>query len=362
MKPLSLPSADRHLPAGWPGAFGFGLVGLLLGAVALPLGPAAGCRFRSGEEVVVYAALDREFSEPQLEEFQRQTGARVLPKYDVESTKTVGLVNALIQERARPRCDLFWNNEILHTLRLEQQGLLTPYRTDRAAGFPADYRSPQGMWYGFAARVRVLIVNLEAVSEADRPRGVRDLADPKWKGRVGIAKPLFGTTATHAAVLWSHWGEAETRKFFLALKENARVLSGNKQVALAVGRGDLALGWTDTDDAIIERDGGRPVEIVYPDQEEGGLGALFIPNTLALIKGGPNARRAQQLVDFLLAPETEAKLAAGRSAQFPLNPAVTVPSRAGAPQPLRRMPVDFAAAAAAWDGAAAFLRDTFTAP
>lgn len=342
--------------------FRLGLIVAALGTAAMVLGTSSGCWSRSAEEVVVYAALDREFSEPLLEEFQQRSGVRVLPKYDVESTKTVGLVNALIQEQARPRCDLFWNNEILHTVRLEKMGLLASYRTDRAASFPPEYRSPQGTWYGFAARVRVLIVNTEIVAKPDRPRGIRDLTAPKWKGRVGIAKPLFGTTATHAAVLWSHWGDDEARKFFLALKENAQVLSGNKQVALSVARGELAFGLTDTDDAIIELDGGRPVEIVYPDQEEGGLGALFIPNTLALIKGGPNSQAAQELVDFLLAPEIEAALAAGRSAQFPLNSAVTAPSRAGAPQPLRRMPVDFAAAAVAWDSAATFLRDTFSSP
>ncbi len=361
MQPFSHPAGSRT-PTRSGVVFSLGLIALGSAASALMLATSSGCWFRSAEEVVVYAALDREFSEPLLDEFQRRTGVRVLPKYDVESTKTVGLVNALIQEQARPRCDLFWNNEILHTLRLEKMGLLAPYRTDRAASFPAEYRSPQGTWYGFAARVRVLIVNTQLVPEPDRPHGIRDLADPAWKGRVGIAKPLFGTTATHAAALWSHWGDDEARKFFLALQANARVLSGNKQVALSVARGELAFGLTDTDDAIIERDGGRPVEIVYPDQEEGGLGALFIPNTLALIKGGPNSQAAQQLVDFLLSPEVEAKLAAGRSAQFPLNPAVAVPSRAGAPQPPRRMPVDFANAAAAWDSAATFLRDTFSSP
>lgn len=311
---------------------------------------------------MIYAALDREFSEPLLEEFHSQTGVRVLSKYDVESTKTIGLVNAIIQEQAHPRCDLFWNNEILHTLRLDKLGLLAPCPTDLAASFPAEYRSPQGTWYGFAARVRVLIVNTQAVPAPDRPHGIADLADPKWKNRVGIAKPLFGTTATHAAVLFSRWGEDRAKKFFWDLKDNAQVLSGNKQVALAVARGELAFGLTDTDDAIAERDGGLPVEIVYPDQEEGGLGALFIPNTLALIKGAPNSQTARRLVDFLLAPEVEAKLAAGPSAQFPLNPAATVPSRAAPPQPLRRMKVDFPAAAAAWDSAAIFLRDTFSAP
>ena len=104
--------------------FRLGLIVAAFGAAALVLGTSSGCWSRSAEEVVVYAALDREFSEPLLDEFQRRTGVRVLPKYDVESTKTVGLVNALIQEQARPRCDLFWNNEILHTVRLEKTGLL----------------------------------------------------------------------------------------------------------------------------------------------------------------------------------------------------------------------------------------------
>jgi iron(III) transport system substrate-binding protein len=328
-------------------------------ALVLLLPVSLGCWSRSADEVVVYTALDREFSEPLLDEFQRQTGIRVLAKYDVESTKTVGLVNAIIQEQARPRCDVFWNNEIMHTLRLEKQGLLAAYSTKQAEGFPSEYRSPGGTWYGFAARVRVLIVNTQLVPEQDRPQSIRDLIDPKWKGRVGVAKPLFGTTATHAAVLFAHWGEAEARQFFLQLKDNAQVLSGNKQIALSVGRGELAFGVTDTDDAMIEKENGQSVEIVYPDQEEGGLGALFIPNTLAMIQGAPNTQAARRLVDYLLSPEVETQLAAGPSAQFPLNSAVSARCRAAPPQPLRHMAVDFPAAAAAWDSAAVFLRDTF---
>ena len=331
----------------------------LVCALVLLLPVSLGCWSRSADEVVVYTALDREFSEPLLDEFQRQTGIRVLAKYDVESTKTVGLVNAIIQEQARPRCDVFWNNEIMHTLRLEKLGLLAAYSTKQAEGFPSEYRSPGGTWYGFAARVRVLIVNTQLVPEQDRPQSIRDLIDPKWKGRVGIAKPLFGTTATHAAVLFAHWGDEKARQFFLQLQENAQVLSGNKQVALAVGRGELAFGLTDTDDAIIEKENGQSVEIIYPDQEEGGLGALFIPNTLAMIQGAPNTQAARRLVDYLLSAEVEAQLAAGPSAQFPLNSAVSSRCRAAPPQPLRHMAVDFPAATAAWDSAAVFLRDTF---
>ena len=93
----------------------------LLAAAMIAL---AGCTPRYEREVIVYAALDAEFSRPILEQFERQTGIVALPKFDVESTKTVGLTQAIIAEANEPRCDVFWNNEILNTLRLEQRGLL----------------------------------------------------------------------------------------------------------------------------------------------------------------------------------------------------------------------------------------------
>ena len=70
-----------------------------------------GC-LSSENQVVVYTALDRDFSETIFDKFTEETGILVRAKYDTESTKTVNLTNALIEEANRPRCDLFWNNEI----------------------------------------------------------------------------------------------------------------------------------------------------------------------------------------------------------------------------------------------------------
>src|SRR5262245_42609014 len=239
-----------------------------------------------GRQVVVYTALDREFSEPILEEYGKEKGVEVRPKFDIESTKTVGLTNQLQAARHNHRCDLFWNNEILNTLRLKEQGLLRPFTPANVDAIPALFRAADGTWYGFAARARILIVNTQVVPEADRPKGLLDLVDPKWKGKIGIAKPLFGTTATHAACLFAAWGEERAKQYFLDLKANdVQVLSGNKQVAVEVAAGRLAFGLTDTDDAMVMIEGeGAPVAVVYPDRQPDGLGTLFIPNTIALIK------------------------------------------------------------------------------
>jgi iron(III) transport system substrate-binding protein len=230
-----------------------------------------------------------------------------------------------------------------------------------AAEFPAQFRSPNGLWHGFAARARVLIVNTDLVTEDDRPKSVEDLADPQWNDRAGIAKPLFGTTASHVACLFAYWGDDRAMEFFTKVKDNARIMSGNKAVAEAVGKGHLAFGLTDTDDAIIEKDAGRPVEIVYPDQHEGGMGTLFIPNTLAVIRGGPNPGSAHKLIDYLLRPQIEVLLAEGRSAQIPLHPQAEAELRVQTPRTVRPMEVDFRAAADRWDTAYEFLSREFMA-
>jgi iron(III) transport system substrate-binding protein len=332
-------------------SFALGLSGLLL---------SVGCAPRAPQEVVVYAALDEEFSRPILEEFTRDTRIEVLVVPDVESTKSVGLTERIIQERARPRCDVFWNNEIVNTLRLEKRGLLAEYDSPRAKAYDEQYRSPRGTWFGFAARARVLIVNTELVKDEERPTSIHDLTDPKWKDRTGIAKPLAGTTATHAACLFATWGDEQAKEFFRAVKQNARIMGGNKQVARAAAEGELAFGLTDTDDATVEIESGMPVAIVFPDQTgDDPLGTLLIPNTLSIIKGAQHREAAEKLVEYLLSPAVEERLAEGPSAQFPLNRNAKLTSRVMPRAPLVRMEVDFQAAAEKWDAAAEFLREEF---
>lgn len=330
------------------------------GVVALAL-LCAGCGAgNSADRVVVYTALDSNFSERILEDFARESGVEALPKFDTESTKTVGLTQAIIAEKERPRCDVFWNNEILNTLRLEKQGLLDVYRSPSAADYPEMWRSPHGTWHGFAARARVLLVNTDIVKEDERPDSIHHMAEPRWRGKSGIAKPLFGTTATHAACLFALLGEEPAKQFFRDLKANdVQIMAGNKHVAQAVGSGQLAFGLTDTDDAIGEIESGRPVVIVYPDRNADQMGTLFIPNTLSIIKNCPHPEAARKLVDYLLRPETETQLAQSGSAQIPLNPAVNVELKVETPRTVKAMNVDFAAAAEAWDRAATFIRDEF---
>jgi iron(III) transport system substrate-binding protein len=86
---------------------------------------------------------------------------------------------------------------------------------------------------------------------------------------------------------------------------------------------------------------------------------LFIPTTLAIIKGSPHQDQAKALADYLLSPEVEAELARGPSAQIPLLKTTNVEARVETPKTVRAMPADFEAAAKIWDKVAAFLAAEF---
>jgi iron(III) transport system substrate-binding protein len=168
-----------------------------------------------------------------------------------------------------------------------------------------------------------------------------------------MARPLFGTTATHFAVLREINGRDQTINQLKAISRNAKILSGNKQVAMSVSAGTIAWGLTDTDDAIIEKDQGHNVAIVFPDQAPDQPGTLRIPNTVAIIKNAPHPIAAGMLVDFLVRPETEDRLAMGNSSQMPLSRESKFPPRVLPSHPVRWMNADFEKAANDWESWAA---------
>lgn len=278
---------------------------LLLALLLVPLGA---CRRAARPEVVVYTSVDQPHAEPILKAFEARTGIRVQAVYDLEAVKTVGLANRLLEERARPRADVFWNGEILQTLRLARDGALEPYRPGTAQDLPADRRPGHGLWTAIGGRARVFLVDTRQLDPAAAPRTLAAFAEASGAARRrGLALPLFGTTLTHAATLSATWGPTRTQAWFEALRTaGVRFLEGNASVRDAVVRGELAVGLTDTDDAEGALAKGAPVAVVEPE----GDSALVIPSSVALVKGGPHPPEGRRLVDFLASREAEVLLTA----------------------------------------------------
>jgi iron(III) transport system substrate-binding protein len=305
---------------------------------------------RDKPQVVVYTSVDQVFSQPIFDEFERSSGIEVRALYDTEETKSTGVLNRLIAESPHPQADVFWSGDPVRPFLLIRRGLADTYVSPNARDIPESFKAKDGSWTGFAARARVLLVNKEKLGSRTSPNSIRDLANTEWSGQAAIASPLYGTTTMHAGALFATWGDERARAFFDSLKANRVVLaSSNGEVKRLVVSGQVVFGLTDTDDAHEAVKSGAPVEIVYPDQD--GLGALFMPTSVMVMKGGPNPKPARQLVDYLLSKPVEQRMAAS-AAHIPLH-GDPAPSAASS---MRTMPVDYSQVAEAIERATPWLR------
>ncbi len=296
------------------------------------------------EEVIVYTSSDQLFAEPVLDLFEEQTGIHVLAVYDVEAAKTVGLTNRLLAEKNHPKADVFWNSESSRTIALQKKDIFAPYFSPERIHFPQQFKDPDGYWTGFACRARILIYNTDMLSQEDLPRSLFELADPKWKGRVAMAYPLLGTAATHMGALYALMGQEKAELFLQSLKENAILITaGNSVVRDVVAAGEVPVGITDTDDALVAIHYKKPVAMIYPDQE--GSGAFLIPNTVALVNNGPNPENGKQMINFLLSRQVEEILAASLSGNIPVRNDIPNAKESSPGKTLKIMKMDYQKAA-----------------
>jgi iron(III) transport system substrate-binding protein len=277
----------------------------------------------SRETVVIYTSVDQVYSEKLFREYEKQTGVRVRATYDIEADKTVGLVNKLISEKENPRADVFWNGEIIQTIVLKENGILSPASPSNASALPGGFVDEDSMWFGLGGRARVLIYNKTLISKADLPKTMEEFATGPYVSNSGFAYPIFGTTSTHAAVHYAHWGNTQAKLFYQTLKDNGvQILDGNSVVKDYVSQKKLFMGMTDTDDALLEMEKNADLDIFFLDQGEDDMGTLVIPNTVCKIKGGPNPDQAERFIEFLLSVEAEQMLVDDEWIQIPVHESV----------------------------------------
>jgi len=240
------------------------------------------------KRVVIYAAQDQVYAEAILREFERETRIKVKAVYDSEAVKTVGLANRLLAEQNHPQCDVFWGNEEMRTRQLAAQGV---------------FRETNG-WAAFGFRSRRIVINTNKLSLTDAPRSLLELTNETWRGKVALAFPQFGTTATHFHALRQFWGETVWLIWCRALAANKPfIVDGNSVVVKFVGRGEAWIGLTDSDDIAAGQRESLPIAALPLTQE-----SLVIPNTVAVVRDAPHPINAQKLFEYLQRREVAEKL------------------------------------------------------
>lgn len=261
------------------------------------------------DRVVIYTSVDQPISEPILREFEKQSGIEVQIRTDTEASKSVGLAERLRAEKDNPVCDVWWGNEIFHTIRLADEGVLAPYDSSAGKDIPDQFKDPQGKWYAAGLRARV-ICYWGGWRTTSLPLLIPEIEHlPRYYGDVALARPTAGTTGGHVAALYVLWGQDRADAFFRKLREGGvKLLGGNAMVARAVGDKTAHIGLTDNDDVVAIKAAGGNIAQLVPDQGSNGIGTLTMPTTVALVAGAPHADAARKLIDYLLTPAVEQKL------------------------------------------------------
>jgi iron(III) transport system substrate-binding protein len=192
----------------------------------------------SGENsITIYSGRSEDLISPLLEQFTAETGIGVEVRYSDSAT----LAAQILEEGQNVQADVFYSQDAGALGALSEAGALQQLNPDILELVDTKYRATDNTWVGVSGRSRAISYDPNTVSESELPKSVFDLANPKWKGKVGIAptNASFQSAVTAMRVLK---GEAATSTWLAAMKTNAVLYEKNSQILEAVENGEIELG------------------------------------------------------------------------------------------------------------------------
>jgi iron(III) transport system substrate-binding protein len=277
---------------------------------------AAGCGgsdSANAKTLTLYNAQHQDLMKLMVDGFTKATGIEV----EMRNGSDFELANQIVQEGGSSPADVFVTENSPAMSMVDSKGGFAFVGDQAVMNVPPSYVPSSKNWVGFAARTTVLAYNAQTVTDADIPASILELADPKWKDRVGIAANGADFQAIVSAVLAVN-GEAATEVWLKGLKQNAKIYQGNVPVMKAVNAGEIDTG-------IIYH------YYWYKDQAESGAnsenvelhhfankdaGAFVSTSGAGVVKATKRVELARQFVAFLNGPEGQRILAESNALEY----------------------------------------------
>ena len=217
-------------------------VGISALAIIATVAALSGCAKEStptsGEEsITIYSGRSEDLISPLLEQFTKETGIGVEVRYSDSAT----LAAQILEEGTNVQADVFYSQDAGALGALSEAKVLKTLNPDITELVDTKYRAVDSTWVGVSGRSRALVYDSSLVSMSELPKSVFDLADPKWKGKVGIAptNASFQSAVTAMRVLK---GDAATSTWLKAMKTNAVPYEKNSQILEATEAGQIQIG------------------------------------------------------------------------------------------------------------------------
>jgi iron(III) transport system substrate-binding protein len=277
-------------------------------------------------ELNVYSARHYPSDDALYEGFTKATGIKV-NRVEASGDK---LLARLRQEGRNSPADVLVTVDAGNLWLAEREGFFQPVRAKGLEErIPARLRHPDGLWFGFATRARVVVYNKDKVSAADAPKRYEDLADPRWQGKVCMRSSSSVYNLSLMASLIHHLGEEKAEGWARGLVANfARdPKGGDTDQIRAVAAGECAVALANTYYAVrlmkSDKDADRAVAakigIVFPNQ--GDRGTHVNVSGAGALKHAPHRENAVRFLEYLLSPEAQALFASANN-EYPIAPGV----------------------------------------
>ena len=273
----------------------------------------------------IYSYRQAFLIKPLIKAFEEETNISVKIIFSKK-----GLLQRLIAEGENSPADVVLTADINRMAEFEAQGLLQP--VDSAilrSNIPAQYRHPDDLWFGLTMRARAVYAHKTRVAPGELTT-YEDLAKPHMKGRVCTRSGKHPYNISLLASVIAARGSENAETWLRGLKDNlARRPQGNDRAqvkAIFQGECDVSLGnsyyfgkMLTNEKKPEQKQWAAAVNIVFPNQ--GDRGTHVNVSAAGIVKSSKHVKQAQQLLEFLASPKTQALFAAVNF-EYPLKSGV----------------------------------------
>jgi iron(III) transport system substrate-binding protein len=298
-------------------------------------------------EVNIYSSRHYDTDEKLYSDFTAATGITV---NRIEGNADE-LIERMLAEGANSPADVLITVDAGRLHRADAAGLLQPVSSAvLEAAIPAELRHPEGHWFGFSTRARVIFYDKEKV--ANPPLSYADLARPEYKGMVCVRSASNIYSLSLMAAIIANEGEEAARAWAAGLKDNlAREPEGGDTDQLkAIASGQCAIALSNTYyfaralatnvEGLTAADGRDRIGWVFPDQA--GRGTHVNISGAGVAKNAPNRDNAVAFLEYLVSPQAQAYFAAGNY-EYPVVAGVALDSTVAGLGEFRRDTLNLAA-------------------
>jgi len=325
------------------------LLPLLAATVATSLGLAA-CSApgaKDGEQVVnLYTARHYDSDKALYERFTKETGIRI----NLIEGKPDELVARIKAEGENSPADLFITADAGSLWRAQDAGLFQPVTSEAlAARVPANLREPEGNWYGFTRRARIVAYDPAKV----KPEEVDDyakLAGPRFKGKICVRSSDSVYNLSLVGALIEAWGPEKTGEWVKGIVANmARPPEGGDRDQIrAVSAGVCEVAITNsyyyirmaTGDDAKDKAITQKVSLAFPSLD--GQGAHVNISGGGVLRHSPNKGNAIKLLEFFASADSQRHISLHNN-EFPASPDVATPAPVDAYAKFKAHPMNVAA-------------------